>query len=692
MDRPFAAYSGDEPYVFVSYAHRDSDAVYPELTWLNDHEIKIWYDEGIEAGTEWREEIALAIQNARLFLYFISPSSVASEHCKKEVNFALEQRIPVIAIHIQETQLPAGLSMSLSDRQAILKYQLPAAEYEEKLLARIASCLEQTIVQKPRSSKRFKTALIVSAVITITLVVMSLVFLDWAQFKPLGTDETAGVEAAIPESVQLSREELAKIRYSIAVLPFSLSNSDEETESFAKGLSEAILDNLVQSGYLRVASRSVSAQALASGDDLKSIADQLKVAYLLEGRVGRSGDNLRISVQLTRASDGVSVWSKIYDREYTEGYSTTSSLAQNIYYVAADRLDFDIYSTHGAREYPQFQDVEPEAVKYLMDADLQERLIRLGEGGSLELAERYLRMAVEVDPVFQQAWAAIANLYINRREGTMSYAEAAPLAHAAIDKLKEMNPDHPQLPLQAAQLYLNIDLNYERAQSIFNQCLQAYPQAPWCHFFLGLIDLREDRVAEALSKFTAAAGNKLGAEQNILLTNMAWLLLVIGDYEESIKVSTRARESAVGGAAQSFTIQMQSLALLLLGETEQARTFIAQAWQVDNRARPELFIYLYAMTGDEEKARQILGDKRHELNNATWLAASHLALGDADRSFEFIKAAIENRDGRMADALRRSAIFDAIRPDPRYREMVALLEATETHTQQYLATQKSIDQ
>ncbi len=63
MDRPFPAYSGNEPYVFVSYAHKDSNAVFPELKWLKDQGFNIWYDEGISPGTEWREELGQAIKH-----------------------------------------------------------------------------------------------------------------------------------------------------------------------------------------------------------------------------------------------------------------------------------------------------------------------------------------------------------------------------------------------------------------------------------------------------------------------------------------------------------------------------------------------------------------------------------------------------------------------------------------------------
>jgi hypothetical protein len=122
MDRPFPAYDGDDPYVFVSYSHKDSDAVFPEMIWLKESGFNIWYDEGIEAGTEWREEIAQAIKKTNLCIYFVTPDSAQSENCRKEVNLADKQQIPIIAIYLKVTDLPGSLDLTLSDRQAILKF------------------------------------------------------------------------------------------------------------------------------------------------------------------------------------------------------------------------------------------------------------------------------------------------------------------------------------------------------------------------------------------------------------------------------------------------------------------------------------------------------------------------------------------------------------------------------------------
>ena len=120
MNKPFRAYSGDLPYIFVSYAHEDSNAVYPEMKWLQDQGFNVWYDEGISPGTVWRTELADSIMGAGLFLFFVTPRSVVSGNCEKEVNFAIDHDISVLTVHLEETDLPSGMELTLSSIQGIL--------------------------------------------------------------------------------------------------------------------------------------------------------------------------------------------------------------------------------------------------------------------------------------------------------------------------------------------------------------------------------------------------------------------------------------------------------------------------------------------------------------------------------------------------------------------------------------------
>lgn len=131
-DIPFPAYKGKEPYMFISYAHVDSMIVYPIISEFSDMGCNVWYDEGIEPGIEWPEEIANALDLCSLFVVFITPESVGSLNVRNEINFALSKRLPFIAIHIKETMLTPGLQLQMGSKQAIIKYNMDDEAFRRK--------------------------------------------------------------------------------------------------------------------------------------------------------------------------------------------------------------------------------------------------------------------------------------------------------------------------------------------------------------------------------------------------------------------------------------------------------------------------------------------------------------------------------------------------------------------------------
>ena len=133
MDKPFAAYQGDEPYVFVCYAHDDTALVYPEISRLHEAGFRVWYDEGVAPGSEWSESLAQHIQQCSVFLYLVTPRSVAREHCRREVNFALEQSCTMLAVHVEETEVPAAIQLNLSHRSVVdlgTRWQSPIGSWQ----------------------------------------------------------------------------------------------------------------------------------------------------------------------------------------------------------------------------------------------------------------------------------------------------------------------------------------------------------------------------------------------------------------------------------------------------------------------------------------------------------------------------------------------------------------------------------
>ena len=163
--KPPPAYEEWEPYSFVTYSHFDAGEVYPEILWLQSHGHRIWYDRGIQPGSIWQEHIAERIERCERLIYFVSRSSAESEHCKREVRFALEEGRPVVAVYLEEIRLPAGMRLGLSHRQAIMKHQLDAASYRRQLGSVVSASVpasksrDLAVVQADGSGERFRVSI-----------------------------------------------------------------------------------------------------------------------------------------------------------------------------------------------------------------------------------------------------------------------------------------------------------------------------------------------------------------------------------------------------------------------------------------------------------------------------------------------------------------------------------------------------
>ncbi len=131
-DEP-AAYVGNGPYVHVCYAHDDSATVLGDIAWLTRQGINVWYDEGIPAGSRWSDELAARIRQASLFLFFVSPNSVHSNHCINEVNFVSDLDKPFVAVQIQDTILPDGMKLMIGAKQTIRAFGSAATTYRTQM-------------------------------------------------------------------------------------------------------------------------------------------------------------------------------------------------------------------------------------------------------------------------------------------------------------------------------------------------------------------------------------------------------------------------------------------------------------------------------------------------------------------------------------------------------------------------------
>lgn len=135
MQRPFPAYHGSEPYIFVSYAHSDSVRVYPEIGWLDQQNLNIWYDEGINAGSVWRDDLADRLEHAKEVLFFATNNSISSRNCLNELHFAMDLNKEILVVQFDELEMPPGLKFGLGSRQAIIASHYSNHNFRENLEA-----------------------------------------------------------------------------------------------------------------------------------------------------------------------------------------------------------------------------------------------------------------------------------------------------------------------------------------------------------------------------------------------------------------------------------------------------------------------------------------------------------------------------------------------------------------------------
>ena len=209
-----AAYRGERPYAFVSYAHDDADVVFAEFEALSAAGLRFYYDEGIHPGHTWHQELAKAIEQCAVFVLFVTARSVASRNCQRELAFALDNDKPVVAVHLEDTELPAGVRLAIGDRQAIIRSRFDEARYRERLLGAIREHVGEPLpAEAPRSvpqpnvpddptpppAKRSRIPLAAAA---IALVAVVAAYVGYSQWRDAET-RRAAIAAAIADAEQL---------------------------------------------------------------------------------------------------------------------------------------------------------------------------------------------------------------------------------------------------------------------------------------------------------------------------------------------------------------------------------------------------------------------------------------------------------------------------------------------------------
>jgi TolB-like protein len=224
-----------------------------------------------------------------------------------------------------------------------------------------------------------------TAIAAILILIAIATFLFWQRGKP---------KTSAPASVILEK--------SIAVLPFANQSRDPDNAYFADGIQDEILTRLSKIADLKVISRTSTQHYKSAPENLPEIARQLGVAHILEGSVQKSGDAVRVNVQLIKAANDSHLWADTFDRKLTDIFSVESEVAKAI----ADQLRAKLTGQEEQVIAAKPTD-NPEAYDAYLRG-LAYSLKPFNASANLHGAQKYLKEAVRLDPKFALAWALLS--------------------------------------------------------------------------------------------------------------------------------------------------------------------------------------------------------------------------------------------------------------------------------------------
>jgi serine/threonine-protein kinase len=447
---------------------------------------------------------------------------------------------------------------------------------------------------------------------------------------------------------------------SIAVLPFSDMSAARDHEFFCEGMSEELINALGRVPDLRVASYTSSSRFKGNNLDSRSIGRELTVAWLLEGSVRKSGDTVRIAVQLIRASDGFSAWSGRFDRRLDDIFSVQDDITGMIAETLTRRV--------GAGTGPVITSKTSNAEAYSLY--LEGRYLWNKRPGDVvwQARDRFER-AIAMDPNFAPAHAALAAVYGTLgawESGLLPPAEAFAKSKASATRALQLDPQLAAGHTAIGYTTLHFDWDADLANAEFDTAIALNPAWVDAHHWHSHALCAAGRFSESLAACHRIV--ELDPLNPLMHAHVAWHYYMAKDYDAALAHAERVVRME---SAFHWGYFFAGWALERLGRHTESVAALREAVRCSSNS-PVMRAGLghaLAVMHDRVEARRIVDDLQRMRGDkglfAYELGLIHAALGELDRAFEWLARAVHERSGWIA-YLRVDPRIESLRTDPRF--------------------------
>jgi TolB-like protein/Flp pilus assembly protein TadD len=334
----------------------------------------------------------------------------------------------------------------------------------------------------------------------------------------------AGIIAAfVMVSKKSARSTSIILEKSIAVLPFENLSSDKENAYFAEGIQDEILTRLSKIADLKVISRTSTQHYKSAPENLAAIASQLGVAHILEGSVQKSGEAVRVNVQLIKAANDSHLWAETFDRKLTDIFAVESEVAKTI----ADQLGAKLTGSEEqvivARptENPEAYDAYLRGLAYTLKSNPTQH--------NVLAAQERLREAVRLDPKFAVAWALLSR--VDSLHHSTFQLPTSEEASRAADTALTLQPRLGEALMAKGYYYYGCLRDYESAKAYFERAQGVLPNSSQIPQALAYVTRREGQWNASLEYFKQA--EERDPRNVALLTQYALTYTVLGRFQEA---------------------------------------------------------------------------------------------------------------------------------------------------------------
>jgi len=533
--------------------------------------------------------------------------------------------------------------ISLALEQIIVKclQKEPENRYQsaKELLVDLRGLTRSASTEPPARHPQVQKQVLKISAVLLTAAALVAAYLGWQHFRTLRA---------------------AQQRIMLAVLPFQNLSGDAKQEYFSDGLTEEMISQLGrwQPQRLGVIARTSAAHYKGSKERIDQIGHELGVAYILEGSVRREDGRARITTELIRVADQTPLWSETYERDSADVFAVQSEVASRI----TQSLALELLPSQQASSLrsPTKDSAAHEA--YLKGLYYLNNVT----GDNYERARNCLEHAVELDPNYAPAYAALAEYYWGTDK--LPPQVAMPKAEEYALKSLQLDESLPEAHSALAGIRFYYNWDWSTADKEFKRSLELNPSGAETHrvysFYLASVNgadyaIREIRRAQQLDPLSLNINTSAG-----------WVFNYTRQYDQAIEQCLRALE-----IDRDYVSAHDCLGEAYLGKGafEEAFAEFRRAASGGEPVRAVGLARVYAMMGKNAEARKLLDkftkDSKQSYFPPYLFAAIHVALGENEQGLAWLDEAYTHRDPYMVH-LKKEAAFDPLRADPHFQDLL----------------------